>query len=351
MFGAKEGPNYRYRFTQNHDSYAIGTGTGVLTNFAATLRFHPVKESSVIITATSGSATLTVTDDGDGALVGDVGSGDNSIDYDTGEVDVTFSAAPDLAASVTVEYRFDWETNRDNIPRMKINIASESVTAEMRTLVASWFLAAAYDLSKAHNLKVEEILASGVAGEVRHEIDVENFQFVYDIAFSGTAAGTVSFSAAAATYYSLVQRYQEIVKVLTAGSNLITAATGRGTGNVIVAGLNVCNVLESCGPEFMKFEVDYAKGAPNGPHRMGVFGGRWIVIKNPAYNSNRFVLAYKGQDWLDAGAVWMPYQPLLIVGPHYLADDLGGRLGCISQSALVETNGSFFVGGVLSNFS
>lgn len=80
----------------------IGTGTGFALNFAGTLLHSPVVPFTVIIT----DGTQTVTDDGSGNLVGDIGIGSNTIDYDTGTYDVTFASAPTLGVTVTCTYRY-----------------------------------------------------------------------------------------------------------------------------------------------------------------------------------------------------------------------------------------------------
>lgn len=93
-------------------SYNLGTGNGVLTNFAGTLPNTPVAEGSISIS----DGTQTVTDDGDGNLQGDVAaSGTNTIDYTTGALDVTFANAPVGAAAITVTYRYVTDTQRGEV--------------------------------------------------------------------------------------------------------------------------------------------------------------------------------------------------------------------------------------------
>jgi|GEM_PF-1894493 len=72
-----------------------------------------------IKTPNQASPTQTVTDDGDGALIGDVDPlGTNTINYDTGEFTVTFGTAPDSGAAIYVEARYvsnlEWEETLDS---------------------------------------------------------------------------------------------------------------------------------------------------------------------------------------------------------------------------------------------
>lgn len=79
----------------------IGTGDGATKTFSATLANTPVLETSVTITA----GAQVVTDDGFGRLTGDIdASGSNYIDYDSGQLVVTFNAPPAETENVSVAY-------------------------------------------------------------------------------------------------------------------------------------------------------------------------------------------------------------------------------------------------------
>lgn len=84
----------------------LGTGDGTTTNFTGTLASASCAETTLTITTVdTGDGALTVTDDGEGNLVGDVAAtGNNTIDYDTGAFDVTFSAAVKSLSDVDADY-------------------------------------------------------------------------------------------------------------------------------------------------------------------------------------------------------------------------------------------------------
>ena len=80
----------------------LGAGDGVLTQFTGTLAAGDCHETTLAITAQTG---LSVTDDGNGNLIGNVNpSGNNTINYDTGAFDVTFSSPPDNVTNVLATY-------------------------------------------------------------------------------------------------------------------------------------------------------------------------------------------------------------------------------------------------------
>ena len=83
-------------------------GNGFQDNFTATLLKLPIGVESVRITAEDiYGYPMVVEDDGLGILFGDVLSGDSStVTYETGVIDVTFSAPVANGESITVEYKY-----------------------------------------------------------------------------------------------------------------------------------------------------------------------------------------------------------------------------------------------------
>lgn len=74
---------------------AIGSGSAT---YSGTLSGAPLTPGSVLMT----DGTLIIQDDAVGGFIGDVGVGTNTIDYSTGDYDVTFSG---VTGSVTASYR------------------------------------------------------------------------------------------------------------------------------------------------------------------------------------------------------------------------------------------------------
>ncbi len=99
-------------------SEVIDTGTGATDTFTGSLTNTPVAPGSLSIVTIISSSTVTVTDDGQGNLIGDIGAGTNTINYVTGAYDVTFSGNPDSSEPITATYGHDtesyWLAGRDN---------------------------------------------------------------------------------------------------------------------------------------------------------------------------------------------------------------------------------------------
>ncbi len=349
MIGAKVGQSSTtYKYSSDDDYYTAKTGDGTETNFTWTARYAPVRASSVTITASDGSSTMTVTDDGDGNLVGDVGSGNNTIAYTTGAVDVTFVSAVANNGAITFTYRYDWErmsaSDATGVPAINIDVETIDLTARDRMLRARWLIGAAYDLEKVHGRSAQSDLLTALVAEIRHEIDAEILAGVLsDAATNG--ATTVTFDdSPPSTYYGKYEYYKELIFTLESASEQIFQATKRGMGNFIVTGRSLMAIL--AGMDDFEPSVKLGTQPPSGPHRAGTFRGRWTVYRNPFYAADRFLIGYKGDGWLNAGVVYAPYLPAFTTPPVAL-DDLRYRAGCLTSYAWSMINSLFYVAGTL----
>ena len=94
------------KLTKLFENEVLGTGDDSTVNFTGNLSNLTVKVSSITITFTGTSVTKTITDNGSGALTGDVDAGGtNTINYTTGAYDFDCSEAPDCDTTVTVDYQ------------------------------------------------------------------------------------------------------------------------------------------------------------------------------------------------------------------------------------------------------
>lgn len=92
-------------FSNTITSRQIGTGDGIATSFLFTAPSLPVTAASFVLSFTNpGPVVKTVTDNGVGVLIGNVGAGVNTINYTTGAINVTFDVAPGVGIPITVSY-------------------------------------------------------------------------------------------------------------------------------------------------------------------------------------------------------------------------------------------------------
>jgi len=85
----------------------VDQGDGSTKTFSFTLSNVPLEPGSTVLSITDGVETFT--DDGDGTLTGDAG-GSGTINYVTGEVEITFNAAPANGQDIDADYEYYKDT-------------------------------------------------------------------------------------------------------------------------------------------------------------------------------------------------------------------------------------------------
>lgn len=325
-------------------SEVVGEGVQVTAGaggtIAANLAWKPIVKGSIKVQATvkQGGATKVVfisDKKKDGTLVAvDVeghdltgildGSG-NSINYDSGAVAVKFAIAIDLQNDgAHVDYRYDNMSiaggaigeNALKVPEVNIKIDTMPIVCQSRKLKALYAFDAAYKLSREYGTDINALLNSQIASEIAHEIDGE----IMDDLLHGAGLINDAFDMTRPNEISLKDHYDAFHSVMISGSNKIFGATKRAQATFIIAGLDVATIIES-------MTAFQASGARNvvGPHIAGTIGNL-IVIKNPFYPSNKYVLGYKGVSLLDAGYFYCPYMPITTT-QLVMLDDFVGRRG------------------------
>ncbi len=299
----------------------------------------PIRAQSYSLAmAKDGGGTLTATDNGAGVLVGtDVNVG--TIDYVTGAVTVTWNSNAAANAWLLSTYRTNFETAPDNIPEVDLQINSESVTALDRKMRCRYTLDFSFDMREEFGLNPESLLSSGLASEIRKEIDGELLEYIRANAEAPAPAIWPVTPPAGVSYAE--HKWTFIDAVIEASNNLF-AATRRAAGNFIVAGLGVCNVIESLSPRFQR----QGRVQP-GPHFIGTLDNTWRVYKNPFYANNEYVVGYKGEMWVEAGVVYAPYMPVFMTKPVML-DDFINRKGIATSYAKHKVTGLFYSRGEIT---
>ncbi|MCG8435866.1 MAG: hypothetical protein MJA83_17725 [Gammaproteobacteria bacterium] len=335
-----ENPNETYS-SEVIDDENLGTGDGATTNFTGNLSFTPVKPGTVeILTTDASSNVLTVTDDGNGNLVGSVGAA-STINYTSGAFNVTFSAAPGNGDQILATYSYDNEAN-DTIPDVDLTLTSSPVTAITRKLRTRWSVESQQDLKNLHGLDAEIEQVAGITSELKFEIDREVIRDIKNLtantvtAFSRTPPASVSF-----TEHKLL-----FVDKLLEASNTIFNTTQRAVGTWVNAGVNTASLIESL-PGFVG-----AGKPPNtrGIYKSGRLNNQWDIWKDPTYPSdagrnqfdpNGWLMGYKGVSMWEVGYIFAPYI-LAFTTPTVMLDDFVGRKGIASRYGKKSIDGRFY---------
>ncbi len=330
-----ENPNQSYS-SEEIDEEKLDTGDGSTTTLGTgSLSFTPVKPGTFVLTTEISAAAVEITDDGNGALIGDVGGGTNTIDYVTGAVVVDWTAAPDSGAAINAAYNYDFEAS-DTLPDVDMQLTSSPVTAKTRKLRTRWSLEAAQDLRNLHGLEAEVEQVAAVSNELKFEIDREIINDMNRIATNSVTA----FSKTPATGISFTEHKLNFVDKLIEASNKIFSSTQRATGTWIICGINVASLIESL-PGFVP--SPRPKGT-RAVYKAGVLNGTWEIWKDPNFTTGEFLMGYQGDSMWEVGFIFAPYI-LAFTTATIMLDDFIGRKGMASRYGKKTIDGRFYCTG------
>jgi hypothetical protein len=136
-------------------------------------------------------------------------------------------------------------------------------------------------------------------------------------------------------------------------SNIIHQRTLRGGANFCVVSPTVATILESI-PGFASTsngDVTVASYA-FGVQKMGQINNRYTIYKNPYMKENTILMGFKGSQFLETGAVFAPYIPLIMTPLVYDPDTFVPRKGLLTRYAKKmvrpEFYGKIYVSGLNS---
>jgi hypothetical protein len=240
------------------------------------------------------------------------------------------------------------------IPEINIQMQSMAIVAKTRKLKAVWTPEFAQDLNAYHALDAEAELTSILSEYISLEIDleilsmlmesaaagVENWSAVNNEAISGGGNGTVTDLG---FYNSQGQWFQTLGTKIQKLSNIIHQKTLRGGANFMVVSPTVATILESIPGFAADSDGDAAKMSyAFGVQKVGALNDRQKVYKNPYMTANQILLGYRGSQFLESGAVFAPYIPLIMTPLVYDPDTFVPRKGLLTRYAKKMVRPEFY---------
>jgi len=247
--------------------------------------------------------------------------------------------------------------NGDNdpitIPEINIQMQSEAIVAKTRKLKAVWTPEFAQDLNACHSLDAEAELTSIMSEYISLEIDLE----ILDMLIESAAAGTEYWSAQnnlsldstgvldanLGFFNSQGQWFQTLGTKIQKLSNIIHQKTLRGGANFLVCSPSVATIIESIPGFASTSDGDAAKATyAFGVQKAGTINSRYTVYKNPYMTENTILLGFRGGQFLEAGAVFAPYIPLIMTPLVYDPDTFTPRKGLLTRYAKKVVRPEFY---------
>jgi len=241
-----------------------------------------------------------------------------------------------------------------NIPEINVQMRSEAIVAKTRKLKAQWTPEFSQDLNAFHSLDAEAELTSILSEYISLEIDLEILdmliqnvptnQVEYWSAKVGNAvANNAVTSNTSGVYYTQMSWFQTLGIKLQKISNIIHQRTLRGGANFIVVSPTVATVLESIPGFAADTDGDSAKMTyAFGVQKIGQLNSRYKVYKNPYMLENTILLGFRGNQFLESGAVYAPYVPLIMTPLVYDPNTFTPRKGIMTRYAKKMVRPEFY---------
>ena len=265
----------------------------------------------------------------------------------------------------TDQYRGDFEDGNAQpnslnspsitIPEINVQMKSSAIVAKTKKLKAVWTPEFAQDLNAYHALDAEAELTSILSEYISLEIDLE----ILSMLIEGAAAGTEVWSAVnnrsivdngadgtisdLGFYNSQGQWFQTLGTKIQKLSNIIHQKTLRGGANFMVCSPSVGTILESIPGFAADSDGDAAQASyAFGVQKVGQLNGRYKVYKNPYMTENVILLGFRGAQFLETGAVFAPYIPLIMTPLIYDPETFTPRKGLLTRYAKKMVRPEFY---------
>ena len=249
------------------------------------------------------------------------------------------------------------------IPEINVQMKSETISAKTRKLKAQWTPEFAQDLNAYHSLDAEAELTGMLSEYISLEIDLEILDMLIENAQTTAnwsaqignqinSAGTAYTSNTAGAYYNQMSWFQTLGITLQAVSNKIHQLTLRGGANFLVCSPTVATILESI-PGFAA-DSDGAADSMKyafGVQKIGALNSRYKVYKNPYMTENTILMGFRGNQFLETGAVYAPYVPLIMTPLVYDPQTFTPRKGIMTRYAKKMIRPEFYGNVYVANLN
>ena len=367
-------------------SYSTNTHLAALTIDTASVSFQDVEyDSDYLVTGSltkvvldvdtiSGSmdveAIRSFTLSGSGVLQSSVLSQFTTYDSSAGELNLIINTASAAIAEAAAELGYslatsavergdfedgnsyatsnDWDasTTDISIPEINIQMKSEAIVAKTKKLKAVWTPEFAQDLNAYQSVDAEAEVTNMLSEYISLEIDLEILDMLIKDAAAGdefwsavnnrtiTAGDTAGDFGDAGFFNTQGQWFQTLGTKMQKLSNKIHQRTLRGGANFLVCSPTVATILESIPGFASNSDGDVSKASyAFGVQKAGQMNSRYTVYKNPYMKENTILMGFRGSQFLEAGAVFAPYIPLIMTPLVYDPETFTPRKGLLTRYA------------------
>jgi len=218
--------------------------------------------------------------------------------------------------------------NNIGIPEIEVQLEQEALVAKTRKLKVKWSPEFAQDLNAYHSIDAEAELTSMLSEYITMEIDMEILSMLQEAAEFKTTHTFPTLSGGM-TY---TDQFSTIGHTLQRLSNTIHQSTMRGGANFVVCSPAIATYLENI-PGYSVDTDGTQKTFAMGVSAVGSFKNRYTIYKNPYWTGKTLLAGYRGNQFLETGAVFAPYIPLIMTPLVYDPTNFTPRKGVMTRYA------------------
>jgi hypothetical protein len=286
------------QYTSNrYKGFPVTVTTGASQSYSVTTGYNTLLPNTIVLTfhtVVGGVATVyTAIDNGVDALTGGAWLLASSIDYDHGIINFTIDNTSAVTDTLSVDFRYSM-TGLDPV-QVLFEFESEEIVSYPRELSTSYDLLNYYAAKQVLKIDIDELMGSAVGGFINKEISSGVLDNIGD-----AASDSFSFSKSIVSPDNYAFHRLGILEPIIQASNKIRKNIARGAGNVLIAGTDMINLIESFG-DTLATKEKYDR-EPIGPYVWGSLKTKDMkIIKNQDYADDFSAMAFKAND---AEASW-----------------------------------------------
>ena len=241
------------------------------------------------------------------------GAGNTAADW----VELTLTEGEVAVTEGTYDkYRYEYDNvvvpqvgnGTDAIPTLTANMTHIQLHAHARRIAVYYSQIAAFQAKTDYGYDLGEQLSAQAQGELAYEIDTEGVmllengaEFDKNLAFNSYEID----AAAANTYISRSQYYEQFNEILARAKKIIYQRTQKFAPNYMVVGANILTILP-----YVKGWSAAPASTVNGPYYAGTVDGLKVYV-TPSMDENKFFFGVNGSDLQTAAAVYAPYMAIV----------------------------------------
>ena len=238
------------------------------------------------------------------------------------------------------------------IPQLNLELKSETIVAKTRKLKAVWSPELAQDLNAYHSVDAEAELTAMLSDYISTEIDLEILDMLIanattteywhaEVGKVWNGSAFVPSATLSGQAWTNMTWYQTLGQKMQKVSNKIHQLTMRGGANFAVVSPTVATIIETI-PGFMAGTDGDKMEFAGGVTKVGSFQNRYTIYKNPYMTENVVLLGFRGSNFLETGAVYAPYIPLIMTPLVYDPNNFTPRRGVMTRYAKKIVRPEFF---------